>query len=201
MASNQDTFDLATDLSEVALDRIVDHEILNEIPVIGSIVKIARISHSISDRLFLAKVGTFLEGLEEISTDDREKILSKVSPLGKHAKEISEQLVFALEKIDTLVKCRVITALFRALVSDKIDRKIYMKLVFSVVNSYWDELRQFLLSTETEFVVEFDTLVANGLIYAEGTFGNLGSRGNIKFTPTSEGEKLREICRPFLAAS
>jgi hypothetical protein len=49
--------ELSADLLEPALDAVTDSEVIRSIPVLGGAVKIAGLGKSISDRIFLAKVG------------------------------------------------------------------------------------------------------------------------------------------------
>jgi len=57
---NKDLQEVAIDLSEVALDSLTDNEIIKDIPVVGTFVRLARATMSIPDRIFAKKVERFI---------------------------------------------------------------------------------------------------------------------------------------------
>lgn len=52
---NSEQFAMISDLSEVALDNFTDNEILKDIPLIGTAVKLLNIGNTINDRIFVNK--------------------------------------------------------------------------------------------------------------------------------------------------
>ena len=64
---NEDLKDLAIDLSEVALDSLSENELVKDIPVIGTFVRLARVTRSIPDLIFAKKVERFISASEPIA--------------------------------------------------------------------------------------------------------------------------------------
>ena len=54
--------EVAIELTDAAIDTLTDSELVKKTPVIGTLVRLAKATHSISDRIFAKKVETFISG-------------------------------------------------------------------------------------------------------------------------------------------
>ena len=126
--------------SEVAIDQLVDSEVLKEIPVVGTAVKVCKALDTIRDRAFAAKMQRFLFGVGTNDPRVRDKWRKKVHQSSDDAKRIGETLFFILERLTDLKKCEIVAFLFTAFVDDVIDTATLCRLVQAVDMAYLDDL-------------------------------------------------------------
>jgi hypothetical protein len=63
--------EIAIELTDTAIDTLTDSELVKEIPVVGTLVRLAKATHSISDRIFAKKVETFISGTKPVPEGKR----------------------------------------------------------------------------------------------------------------------------------
>jgi hypothetical protein len=96
--------DLLADNSEVLLDSLIDNEILKEIPILGSSLKIIRGVQSIRDRAYLSKIKRFVDHLGEIDDKERKKLIDESNKDKKRRVKFGDAIFTTIEKSDSLLK-------------------------------------------------------------------------------------------------
>jgi hypothetical protein len=71
--------DFAVDLLEVLADAQLEEGLARDLPLLGSLIKVARIGRSASDALLLAKVRVFMRSVADVSDDERSRFASLIS--------------------------------------------------------------------------------------------------------------------------
>ena len=69
--ASQDAKDLATEYAEVGLDTFLDAGIARDIPLVGTLVGLAKIGMTVHDRLFAKKILDLLTGLADLAVEER----------------------------------------------------------------------------------------------------------------------------------
>lgn len=140
---SKDTKDLAVDYSEIALDKILDNDVLNEIPIIKTIVGLYKTGVGIKERFTLKKVAKFLFRLNSVSEKEKAKFLNKLSLKDSYKNEIIEKLLILLDRLDDIDKAEIIGNFFRATIQGKIDVDIFYKFSSIVDKVYIKDLKSF----------------------------------------------------------
>lgn len=93
--------DIAGDVSELALDAVLDEGVLRDVPVFGWFIKGYHVFTTIKDRIFLKKLALFLEGTsaEGHCSKDLQDELSDAS----FCQKVGESLILLLDRI-TLIR-------------------------------------------------------------------------------------------------
>jgi hypothetical protein len=117
--------DLTVDYTEIALDRLqdrlTDDEVLRELPIIKTFVGVARAGLSIRDRLFISKVGRFIESREQHSTEERENFARALDADPKLRERLQEAIILLLDQFDDLDKAVLFARAFSAFVRNEIE--------------------------------------------------------------------------------
>jgi hypothetical protein len=111
---------LAQDFGEVALDSILKYGVLKDIPVIGSIIGVAKATISIRDKLLVKKILHFLRELGDTTEEERRKFLQEFEEDAKEQRKIGENLILLLDRLDNLDKSAMVAKLLKAYIKGEI---------------------------------------------------------------------------------
>ena len=125
---------------EAVIDAATDNEILKNIPVVGTAVKLVKEAVDIRDRMFAAKLTTFLQALNETTPEAREKLRQKIASSPDEAKEVGETLLLVLDKTTTLKKAEIIAYIFIAYTLEHITATDFRRLLDATDQAFIDDL-------------------------------------------------------------
>jgi hypothetical protein len=110
------TVDLSIDYAEIALDSFLDNDAISEIPIVKSIVGIAKIGISIKERHDLKKLLTFFKEFQSgnISDENRLAFNKKFNSNEKYRTEVVETIVLLNERFLDLKKSKILANLMNA---------------------------------------------------------------------------------------
>jgi hypothetical protein len=130
--------DLLIDTGEVLVDQMLSESPFRDIPIIGSIVRIAKAGIDISNYLFIKKVMRFLFALREIPQSKRHKFIEQINEDEKLRKRVGENLFMLLHRLDDMQKPEMLSRVFGAYIQGVIDYLTYQKLATAIdrVNVY-----------------------------------------------------------------
>lgn len=177
--------DAIFDLAEVALDQNLAEGVLKDLPIVGTLVKLARVKQSVSEELFLRKLARFLADLNAVPIEEREKLLEQYPDTSAEQQVLGENLLLALERLDDIKKPAILARFFAAYIRSKIDYLTFTRLAralekFNIEllpNLQWFYTREEPLVEPSEEIIHelsLAGLVTVGL-EGSGTFG--GSAG------------------------
>ncbi len=135
------TADILADLGEVALDSLLEG-VAKDIPVLGSAVKLAKLSKTITDHIFLLKIQKFLLGLENISNEEKQNFFRKLDNNAEAKSKIGECLVLIINRLDDLEKTQILAELFLKLIKEKIDLETFKRLASAIDIAFIEDLKQ-----------------------------------------------------------
>lgn len=124
----KDLGDAIFDVAEVALDQNLAEGVLKDLPIIGTLVKLAKAGHSISEGLFVRKLLRFLADLKDVPIEDREKLLQKCPDASEEQQVLGENLLLALERLDDIGKPAILARFFAAYIRSEIDYATFSRL-------------------------------------------------------------------------
>jgi hypothetical protein len=124
---NNELKNLAGDISEVALDNLINHDLLREIPVIKSLINITKGFSQIKDQLFLKKIIAFLSQSKKIKAEERRIMIDKIDNSKKYRLKIGEKLLYLIDKSDDWEKAELLSVFFNAFIKNKITYEEFIK--------------------------------------------------------------------------
>ena len=137
--------DVAAELTEVALDSVLDaSEIIEAVPFLSSILKLAKAGISIRDRLFLKKLAGFLFELDKVSFTERLEYLRKIEADPDFKEKIRVNLLIILERLDDIDKPKLIGKLFCFYIKGEIDYLPFTRLAAIIDKLYLPDLSRLL---------------------------------------------------------
>lgn len=179
--------DALVDIAEIGVDEFLDEGIIKDIPVVGTIYKLAKAGISIKDRFFIRKVGRFLVALHEINTGDKQAFQDGIKNDPEMAKKVGENLIIILDRLDDLDKPSILAKLFNAYIEKKIDFSTFRRLASAVERAYIDDLKD-IIEEKTELLKQ--NLIKEQLI----------NSGLAKIDPSANVTKNSGSSRGFPAA-
>lgn len=119
--------DITTDLSEIAIDAMLKDGLLKEVPVVSSLLGIAKTVTAFRDYFLLRKLIAFLNGIKDADPEDREKFAQEIENNPKQRQEIGGKLIVYIDRLDDLNKAEMLARLFKS----RLKREISMNEFFS----------------------------------------------------------------------
>lgn len=135
---------LTRDIAELGIDKILDNDLIKEVPIVKTIHALYKTGVSVRDRILVKKIVLFLSNCSTISTQEKEAFIVKLEENDKHAEEVGEHLFLILDKLNSFDKPKYLALLFVAFMKgqltivefeflsetlDRIDRMILNKLI------------------------------------------------------------------------
>lgn len=130
------------DIFEAIIDQTLDDSLLNDIPIIGTAVKLAYIGKSIKDILFLEKVKRFLFSLPKLSESKKKDFYSKMNENQEFKKKVGEVLLLTIERLDNLDKASTLAKVFGYFVQGKITFNQFHRLSSAIDNAFIGDIIQ-----------------------------------------------------------
>jgi len=120
--------DAASSLAEAGIDALLDDGLLRDIPVVGTLVSLARAGIALRDRIFAKKVARFLLQISEVPEEERRQFHEELGRNPKGTKALGETLIVLLDRIDDFEKARLLAKSFVALLQKKIPEDDFHRL-------------------------------------------------------------------------
>lgn len=135
-----DLSDVLRDFIENMLDSSLKDGILKDIPIINSLVALLKTAISIRDQFLIQKLISFLDGIKDITSEERDKFLKYVEDDPKYGKRVGEHLILLLDRLDDLNKPPMITKLFKAYLRDDITYREFVRFSSIVDRAFINDL-------------------------------------------------------------
>ncbi|CCE98488.1 conserved hypothetical protein (plasmid) [Sinorhizobium fredii HH103] len=177
--------DLGATIGDVALDGIIGSGALDGVPVLGTMVSIARTGSAIRDLVFQRKVLAFLVSFgTETDPTARQEFVRKIEDQD-HGQRFGETILLLLERMDDLSKPVIVGRLMAAAARGDISLKEGLRLSRIVDRAFIEDL--VLLPDLIDNKVQPDEIVADALFTA-GLLSNDGSDGGTFLSVEEGGE-------------
>ncbi|MEN5433607.1 MULTISPECIES: hypothetical protein [Sphingobacterium] len=187
--------DLLIDVADALLESNIDREVLENIPVVSSIYNLYKSAVSISDRMFLKKILSFLSELENIEKEKISLYYQKINTDEKFKKKVGDKLMFILDRCEDDEKSKIVAKIFGAYICEKIEYSDFLNLARAIEFLSLDDIEHLLKSKYWDFSGDAN-LVNAGLVWQELTLGD-EREDNLQFVIHMQlsqlGEKLKTI--------
>jgi len=158
-----DLASIAKDIAEASLDTLLEQpEIIEKIPLVGSVFAIGGVVRSFQSILLTKKLAYFLESISEIDPLDRVLFLERLRNDEVFSDNVGEYYMLMLDKADSMLKPKIMGAVFRAYCEEKIDVKT-MLAIHNAVNNLPEHC--------FAYIQEFRTINCKDRIFAKKTDG------------------------------
>lgn len=132
-SAHDELLDVTADLSDVGISKILEeggYEFLAQVPIVRTILGLAKAGASVRDRLFTRKVLLFRAGLAA-DNQLREKIERSFEDV-EAQRDMSERLLLALEQFDRISKAEILGKLFRVRINNTISHQEFSRLIYAL---------------------------------------------------------------------
>lgn len=130
--AKNDLGNIVFEVAEVALDHNLAEGVMRDIPIVGTLVNLFRAGSSISEELFVRKLIRFLSELNEVSPQERQRLLEKYPDSSEEQKALGEKLLLALERLDDMQKPALLARFFAAYIRQEIDYTTLTRLAHAL---------------------------------------------------------------------
>ena len=113
--------DLVADTAEVALDSVIEHEVLQNVPLFATLVKIWRVGVGIRERFFARKIFRFFAELASLTASERERFAEELEGDPERRRKVSELFLIYLDRADEERKAAHLARVLSAHVRGEID--------------------------------------------------------------------------------
>lgn len=141
--SFSDLENVATELTEVFLDKDMEEGILRDIPIVGTIVALSKTAKSVKDFLFLKKILSFLKESSKVSTEERLKAIEKINTSRKYRTKVGEKLLFIVDKCDDAERAEMFGRFFAYFLKGKISYDDFLRLSKATDNLILQDVLEF----------------------------------------------------------
>ncbi|MFP2995119.1 hypothetical protein ABN763_04380 [Spongiivirga sp. MCCC 1A20706] len=157
---------IAIDYGEIALDSLITNNTLKDIPVINTVIAIAKTGLSVRDSILMKKILLFLFETKSMGYKEKKEFMASVNYESKYRTRVGEQLMIFLDKVDDFEKPRIIGRLFKNLVNKNISYDLFLRLCSITIRSFtpdFKELARFSAGKEIE-TYSIENLTNQGLL-------------------------------------
>lgn len=141
--------DLSADFLEVALDSITTNDLIKQIPILGSLVKLAIIKNSISEKLLLKKLDLFLNEFDKQSKASKDEFL-KLLVLPTENQKIGENLMLLIDKFDEFEKPKILAKVFASYLSGEISQQDFFRMGRAINIAFIGDLNMLIIKKHEE---------------------------------------------------
>lgn len=167
-------------------------EFLSGFPVLSQAINVCKTIDSLRERSLALKLARFIENLNDITEEQKNRLKEKVNAGSEEAQKIGETLFFVLERVTDLDKPALLAKIFVAYIDEVISGEELRRLCQAVDTAFADDLKQ-LLTAETipdrSYEPWMRYLVPSGLTQLVGS-GLVRSGGTLYCEITPLGTKL-----------
>ena len=132
--------DIAAELAEVALDACLDDSIAKDLPLVGSVIALARATRTVRDRMFMRDVVRLIRESRKVPAEKREAFLAKLASNPKEQSRLQDCIVRFVLQTDDQMKVEIFARVFRALVAGIITQESFMRLSLAIRQVYAPDL-------------------------------------------------------------
>ncbi|CEQ21603.1 Uncharacterised protein [[Clostridium] sordellii] len=129
----KETKELLMDYSEIGVDQFLNDDFLKEIPILKSFASAINLGKTINNAYFYKKLALFIQNIQGITTEDREKFLNKYC---KDDELFGERLIICIDRLDEIPKSVYLANIFKKLCNDDIDQETFFRFISIIDKIY-----------------------------------------------------------------
>ena len=134
----------SNDFTEEVIEKMIKDGVLQEVPIINTILGISKTISVTHEYFLLRNVMTFLSGLIELSQKEKEDFVRKIEEDSNFSNLVGEKLLFILNKCDCIEKPKLISKVFVEYVRQKISYTELNHIVAGIEKAFIEDLDEIL---------------------------------------------------------
>lgn len=152
---------------ELGLDALIDNELLDALPIVGTVKAGVSALRSIRDRMLMKKLAAFLQGAMPRSESERVRWLAKIAS-DRDRRATGERLLMIIERAVSVQKAMYVGWVFRQYLEGRCDAPTFRRSIEMIDNALTEDLEALVSAREArrddhQAVVELDLAVASRL--------------------------------------
>jgi hypothetical protein len=157
--------DILEDVAELGLDSALQDGLLRDIPIINWIIGVGKTVIAVRDRFLIKKIWRFLEGLDEVTQEEREELLHRVQEDEEYRRKVGEAIVMYLDRYDHLDKAYLMSKVLCAYGRQQIDYNEFLRVSTSIERAFIRDLDDMLAYFADEEIEDSDVRRAKRNLY------------------------------------
>ena len=142
--------DMGSDFLEFTIDNVFRDEVIDRLPVIGTIKNLASAGFDISSMIFAKKIESFLVVMAKTSYEDRKKMVEKIDNDDKYKTKVGETLIAFIDRCRDAENAKQVALLFKNYVEGNLDYDDFLRCAEVVVKISYASLRDFVLLAQKD---------------------------------------------------
>ncbi|MCZ8251362.1 MAG: hypothetical protein O9318_02710 [Hylemonella sp.] len=119
---------VASQMAESAIDSQLAEGLLREVPVVGTVLAVAKAGATVRDALFVKKLFKFLSNFDGTNHSERDEMVRRLELDSEYGRNVGEHLTDLLEKLDTHRKPSMLGQVFLSYMRGQIDVRTLNRL-------------------------------------------------------------------------
>lgn len=207
--------EISFDMIEVMSDSLIEDDLLKDIPVFGTILKLSKFGLTLRDHLFVKKLIYFFKEFSDIEPDKRKKMIDLIDESKEQTSKVGEKLLYIIDKCEDHRVSDYVGKVFKLFLQGKLSYSEFLRGTSILQSIFLPDFEFFLTSNyngrsinsyNESFAESESNLVNSGLCgkYLEPfrvedeTDSDMGRKyavdgGEEAIYVTPFGEKLREL--------
>ncbi|PSV98312.1 hypothetical protein [Photobacterium iliopiscarium] len=188
------------EIAEVSIDSVLDEGLLQDIPIIGSVVGLAKTGVAIRDRMYVQKLLKFLSEFKKISSERRDEFISSELNTDKKKDKFGETMINLIDRAENDEKLVLYAKVFEYHFMERVTYDYCIRLCQMIERAFYADLLFLLefedLSLESQEITS--ELYKNGFLSFAGVNGGnwdgeVSSEGGMLYRISSYGNNLKTI--------
>ena len=192
--ADKGAIDLVSDYSELALDGLLSDGPLKDVPVIGTVIKIAKVGIGVRDHVFLKKVASFLRPLKDISDHERDNFRSRIEADEEFSSTVGEKLILLLERADDMKKPALIGKAFAAYLRKELDFEQFTRMAAGIDRALMPDLAKLSSINNLTMDKPWAANLAHSGLVRMGWITPMGGVTYVCYSLSDIGELVLETC-------
>jgi len=180
--------DAGIDIAEVGVDIFLDDGFIKDLPIIGTLAKVAGAVLTIPDKLFLRKVAKFLFSIHSLTEEEIETFQSELESDSSLQEKLGSNILFLLDRYDHDEKPIILGKLFQLYIKKTISFEQLSRAATGVDRAFIEDLRS--ISVEPIYDQTLINLLPSGLSSFD-VGQNFGNSGQVSYYLTRIGEIIK----------
>jgi hypothetical protein len=125
---------------DILLDSALEEGLMQDIPVVGWLVKTYGVVHTVRDRIFLRKILRFLRGTQATTLEERHAFAERMEADPAYQRRVGESLFLLLDRHETVDKSELLGRVFAALIRQDISEEAFQRYAFIIDRLFLQDL-------------------------------------------------------------
>ena len=193
---NEKFLELTLDNAEIALDILINNEIIKEIPILGNSLKIIQGIKTMRDRFYIAKIEKFITNIGNFSETQKEKLLLESKFDSNSKTKFSHAIYNTIEQSDSEIKIEILAYVFEGFLNNEITR-IELRKICHGINLCFSDLLLDIVEKTHYSTTEFKEGVNSGFIEERDTSLTYNGNTGINYIHSDIGSKVSHMYKKY----